>query len=85
MARRIDNHFLVQGQGNFAAFGGLDWCHGTSVGRDVVDDMKAEWEKHDGNGKLLEASDRAGNFIDGVGDKVRGKAAARKRKGSGKS
>jgi hypothetical protein len=86
MAKRIDNHFLVQGQGNFAAFGALDWCHGTSVGRDVVDDMRVEWDKHDGDGKLLDASDRAGNLLDGIGDKVRTKAASgRRRKGSARS
>jgi hypothetical protein len=86
MAKRIDNHFLVQGQGNFAAFGALDWCHGTSVGRDVVDDMRVEWDKHDGDGKLLDVSDRAGNLLDGIGDKVRTKAASgRRRKGSARS
>jgi hypothetical protein len=86
MAKRIDNHFLVQGQGNFAAFGALDWCHGTSVGRDVVDDMRVEWDKHDGDGKLLDASDRAGNLLDGIWDKVRTKAASgRRRKGSARS
>jgi hypothetical protein len=86
MAKRIDNHFLVQGQGNYAAFGALDWCHGTSVGRDVVEDMKAEWEKHDGRRKLISASDRTGNLLEGAGEKVRGKAAnGRRRKGSGKS
>jgi hypothetical protein len=85
MAKRIDNHFLAQGQGNFAAFGALDWCHGTSVGRDVVDDMRAEWDKHDGETKMLDAGDRAGGLLEGVGDKVRGKANGRRRKGSGRS
>ena len=80
MAKRIDNHFLVQGEGNFAAFGLLDWVGGTSVGGDVVDDMKTEWEKRGGEQKLIDAGDKAGNLMDGVGEKLRGKAAARKKK-----
>ena len=83
MAKRIDNHFLVRGEGNYAAFGALDWCHGTSVGRDVVDDFRAEWDKHDGDGKMLEASDRAGNLLEGVGEKVRGKVNGGRRRKSG--
>ncbi len=51
-----------------------------------MDDMRAEWDKHDGEGKLLDASDKAGNLVDGVGDKVRVKAASgRRRKGSARS
>lgn len=85
MAKRIDNHFLVSGDGNYAAFGALDWVNGTSVGGDVVDDMKAEWEKHDGDQKLIGAGDKAGDLMGGMGAKLQGKmAAAKKRKGSGK-
>ncbi|KIW03379.1 uncharacterized protein PV09_05587 [Verruconis gallopava] len=85
MAKRVDNHFLVQGQGNYAAFGALDWCHGTSVGRDLVDDMKAEWEKHDGDAKIQMAGEKAGNLVDGIGDKVRARANAGRKKASGRS
>jgi hypothetical protein len=86
MAKRVDNHYLVRGEGNFAAFGALDWVHGTAVGGDVVDDFRAEWEKHDGDGKLIEAQGRAGNLIEGVGDKIRakGNGGRSRRKSSGK-
>lgn len=83
MARRIDNHFLSKGQGNFAAFGALDWISGTSVGGDLIDDMKAEWDKRDGDEKVGEAADGVQGFVDGMGDKL--KKGGRRRKASGKS
>lgn len=79
MARRVDNHFLAKGEGNFAAFGLLDWISGTSVANDFADDMKAEWAKRDGNVKIVEAQD----FVEGVGEKL--KKGGKRRKGSGKS
>lgn len=79
MARRVDTHFLSKGEGNFSAFGLVDWVSGTSVGADVVDDFKAEWEKRDGGQKLVDAGDSAGGFIDGVGEKLKGKGGVRKR------
>jgi hypothetical protein len=45
-ARRQDLHSESQGMGNFAPWGLMDWIHGTSVGGDVVEDMKDEAEKH---------------------------------------
>jgi hypothetical protein len=78
MARRVEGHFLSKGEGNFSSFGLVDWVSGTSVGADVIDDMKAEWDNRDGSQKLVEAGDNAGNFIGGVGDKIRGKAGAKK-------
>ena len=83
MARRVDNHFLVKGQGNFAAFGMLDWISGTSVGNDLVDDMKAEWDTRHGNEKVVETVDGVQGFAEGVGEKL--KKGGRRRKGSGKS
>jgi hypothetical protein len=80
MARRVEGHFLSKGGGNFSSFGLVDWVSGTSVGADVIDDMKAEWNKRDGSQKLVEAGDNAGNFIEDVGEKIRGKAGARKGK-----
>ncbi|KAI9738990.1 MAG: hypothetical protein M1818_005304 [Claussenomyces sp. TS43310] len=45
-ARRQDMHSQSQGKGNFAPWGLMDWLHGTSVGADVVDDMRDEAGKH---------------------------------------
>jgi hypothetical protein len=79
MARRTDTHFLCNGEGNFASYGVLDWVSGTSVGADVVDDAKAEWDKRDGNQKLIDAGDAAGGFIDGISEKVKGKGGRKKK------
>jgi len=45
-ARRQDLHSESRGRGNFAPWGLMDWIHGTSIGGDVVEDMKDEAEKH---------------------------------------
>ena len=83
MARRTDNHFIVKGQGNFAAFGGLDWCCGTSVGGDVVDDLKAEWDKHNMDDKVSQGANNAGDLMESVGLKVKNAGKNKRgRKGS---
>ncbi|KAL8294990.1 hypothetical protein RB597_008390 [Gaeumannomyces tritici] len=46
IARRTSAHFCGAGAGNYGAWGLLDWACGTSLGRDVVDDVKDEAEKH---------------------------------------
>jgi sterol desaturase/sphingolipid hydroxylase (fatty acid hydroxylase superfamily) len=80
MARRCDAHMMSEGEGNFGCLGVLDWCHGTTLGKDVVDDLKAEMDKHD-------VEDKAGRAIDGAGDAASGlasKLSAKARKGRGK-
>jgi hypothetical protein len=78
MARRNDNHFLCKGDGNFATVGVIDWVSGTAIGGDVVDDMKAEWMKHGGEQKLIDAGDSAGNFVDNMSEKLKKKAGRKK-------
>ncbi|KAF2750381.1 hypothetical protein M011DRAFT_517483 [Sporormia fimetaria CBS 119925] len=73
MARRTDAHMMSQGEGNFGPLGLLDWAHGTTLGRDVVDDLKAEMEKHD----VKECSERA---VEGAGKAANGVAAKLKRR-----
>ena len=46
IARRQDLHSEGRGKGNFAPWGLLDWLHGTSIGPDVIDDMRDEADKH---------------------------------------
>jgi hypothetical protein len=80
MARRTDAHMMSQGQGNFGSIGILDWAHGTTLGADVVDDLKTEMDKHN-------VKERSANAIDGAGDKANdaaGGLAAKFRRGSGK-
>jgi hypothetical protein len=76
MARRTNAHMMSQGQGNFGSIGVMDWAHGTTLGADVVDDLKAEMDKHDVRA------------INGAGDKgndVASGLAAKFRRGSGKA
>jgi hypothetical protein len=54
-ARRQDFHSRSRGKGNFGPWGFLDWIHGTSLGADVVDDLKDEADKH----HVAERSSRA--------------------------
>jgi Fatty acid hydroxylase superfamily len=56
-ARRQDLHSESRGKGNFSPWGLMDWIFGTSIGADVVDDMKGEAEKH----QVAERSGRAWN------------------------
>jgi len=73
MARRTDAHMMSVGKGNYAPVGVLDWCHGTTVGADVMDDVMDEMEKHD-------VQERAGRAMDGIGTRLKG----RTRRGRGK-
>ncbi|KAL6710061.1 hypothetical protein ACN47E_009852 [Coniothyrium glycines] len=80
MARRCDAHMLSEGDGNFGCLGVLDWCHGTTLGKDVVDDLKAEMQKH-------HVEDKAGRAIDGASDAANGLAnrlSAKVKKGRGR-
>lgn len=72
---------MSQGQGNFGGIGIMDWAHGTTLGAGVIDDLKAEMEKHD-------VKERSAKAIDGAGDKANDATsglAAKLRRGSGKS
>ncbi|OCK77541.1 hypothetical protein K432DRAFT_303978 [Lepidopterella palustris CBS 459.81] len=62
MARRTDVHMMSQGKGNYDPAGVLDWVHGTTLGNDVLDDVRDEMEKHN-------VQDKAGNALDSVGTK----------------
>lgn len=59
IARRADMHLISGGEGNFGPWGIIDWLCGTTVGPDVIDDMMAEAEKHDMEGKLDVAVEKA--------------------------
>jgi hypothetical protein len=76
MARRTDAHMMSEGEGNFGPLGVLDWFHDTTLGKDVVDDLKLEMEKHG-------VEEKAGNAIDGAGglaSKLSGKAGKGRRR-----
>lgn len=79
MARRCDAHMLSEGGGNFGSLGVLDWCHGTTLGKDVVDDLKAEMDKHNVQGKAERAIEGADTAAGGLTGRLTGKV----RKGRG--
>ena len=60
MARRTEAHMMSVGKGNYAPIGVLDWCHGTKLGADVMDDVRDEMEKHDVQGRTGKAMDDMG-------------------------
>ena len=67
IARRTAIHYASKGKGNYGAWGVLDWAHGTSKGRDVFEDAKAEAEKHELKERGEEkASEGAGLLQDGM-------------------
>lgn len=72
MARRADNHLLSGGKGNFGPWGVLDWVHGTTVGKDVVDDVRKECDKHDVQGRASGLGDAAGGMLEDVRDRFGG-------------
>lgn len=54
MARRRDAHIKSGGKGNFAPWGVMDWICGTSVGGDVMEDVKqtsGKWLKSGSGGR----------------------------------
>lgn len=77
-ARRQDLHNESQGRGNFAPWGLIDWLHGTSIGADVVEDMKDEAEEH----HVAERSDKTLDDVKASGK--RGLQSVRNRRRSGK-
>ncbi|KAF4973975.1 hypothetical protein FZEAL_9082 [Fusarium zealandicum] len=82
MTRRTAVHYASGGDCNFGAWGFLDWINGTGRGRDVLDDVKAEAEKHN----VKERS--AGKVGDGMGaiqgglDKLRNGSESGQRRSS---
>lgn len=80
MARRTDAHMMSEGEGNFGPFGILDWVHDTTLGKDVVDDLKLEMEKHGVEEKAGNAIEGAGGAASGLAGKLRGKAGKGRRR-----
>jgi hypothetical protein len=80
MARRTDAHMMSEGEGNYGPLGVLDWIHDTTLGKDVVDDLKMEMEKHHVDEKASNAIDGAGDAAGGLAGKLRAKATGNGRR-----
>ncbi|EXJ91120.1 hypothetical protein A1O1_04227 [Capronia coronata CBS 617.96] len=65
VARRTDTHVLCGGEGNYGPWGLVDWIMGTSVGADVIDDVRAEADKHDVPARMDKAKDKAKKKVNG--------------------
>ncbi|KAL8388006.1 hypothetical protein RB595_009517 [Gaeumannomyces hyphopodioides] len=63
IARRTALHFCGRGRGNYGAWGVLDWACGTSLGRDVMDDVRDEAEKHRVKERGGSAANSGMNFL----------------------
>jgi hypothetical protein len=79
-ARRTDAHMMSEGEGNYGPLGVLDWIHDTTLGKDVVDDLKMEMEKHHVDEKASNAIDGAGDAAGGLAGKLRAKATGNGRR-----
>lgn len=63
VARRTAIHFASGGKANYGAFGLLDFAHGTSKGKDVLEDVKDEAEKHDVKQRASDKVDEGAGLI----------------------
>ena len=79
IARRIETHFLSHGKGNYGCYGILDWVMGTSVGADVIDDLRDEAEANDWEGR----AQRKGGKLVRKGKEAKAKGRERKKSESG--
>ncbi|KAM0555910.1 hypothetical protein ACHAPJ_006312 [Fusarium lateritium] len=70
MTRRTAVHYASGGDCNYGAWGLLDWVNGTSRGRDVLDDVKAEADKHNVKERSAKKANSGMSAIQGGIDKL---------------
>ncbi|EFR01527.1 sterol desaturase [Nannizzia gypsea CBS 118893] len=58
IARRIDQHLLHGGHGNYAPLGVMDWLFGTSIGDELEDDIPEQSNRESIAEKLVEKKPR---------------------------
>jgi hypothetical protein len=73
IARRHERHLMGAGRGNFGAWGACDLCVGTSLGGDVLDDVREEVEER-------HVKERVGRRVRGIGAGKGDGQGGRKRK-----
>ncbi|KAI8964347.1 hypothetical protein F5Y11DRAFT_316015 [Daldinia sp. FL1419] len=79
IARRTATHYASGGRGNFGAWGLLDWASGTSVGKDVVEDIHDEAEKHQVKERGQKAVSDTGSIVqDGISNLKKGRKSRKK-------
>jgi hypothetical protein len=80
MTRRAAVHYASGGDCNYGAWGFLDWVNGTGRGRDVLEDVKAEAEKHHVKERSAKKVDSGmGAIQDGIDKLTNGNEDGRRR------
>ncbi|KAI0101041.1 sterol desaturase family [Nemania sp. FL0031] len=80
ITRRTATHYASGGKGNYGAWGLLDWVNGTSVGKDVVEDVRDEAEKHQVKERGRNAVGGTASLVqDGIDGLKKSKKGRRKR------
>ncbi|KAF5019486.1 hypothetical protein F66182_8493 [Fusarium sp. NRRL 66182] len=82
MTRRRAVHYASGGDCNYGAWGLLDWINGTGRGRDVLDDVKDEAEKHHVKEKSAKKMSSGADAIQGGIDKLTNGSEGGKRRSS---
>ncbi|KAI9148157.1 hypothetical protein HJFPF1_11981 [Paramyrothecium foliicola] len=68
IVQRASIHYASGGRANFGAWGLLDWLHGTGRGRDVLDDVMDEADKHQVKQRSRRKAERgAGRLRESIG------------------
>ncbi|KAI0393144.1 sterol desaturase family, partial [Xylariaceae sp. FL0594] len=80
ITKRTATHYASGGRGNYGAWGLLDWLNGTSVGKDVVDDIQNEAGKRQIKGRSQKAATDAGVLVkDGIDNLKKSRKTRKKR------
>ena len=68
ICQRTAIHYAGKGSANYGAYGVVDWAHSTSRGRDVLDDIRSEADKHHVEEQAAKKVDQGyGMFQRGIG------------------
>lgn len=79
IARRTATHYASGGRGNYGAWGLLDWVSGTSVGKDMAEDIQDEADKHQVKERGQKAVSDTGSIMQEGIDGLRKGRKSRKR------
>ncbi|KAL6856551.1 hypothetical protein J3F83DRAFT_752941 [Trichoderma novae-zelandiae] len=83
IVQRTAIHYAGKGTSNFGSWGILDWINGTSRGRDVLEDVKKEAEKHHLQERSAEKVDQGAgavqNGMESLREGVRTRSGRRKK------
>ncbi|KAF2964712.1 hypothetical protein GQX73_g8869 [Xylaria multiplex] len=83
ITRRTAAHYASRARGNYGAWGLLDWIHGTSVGKNIVKDVRDEAEKHQVKERGVKAANDTGSLMqDGIDNLKKSRKGRKKRSDS---